>query len=219
MCDGTLNDLSTAEKFELLTAHANAWGNLETASRDKADILMGWGEPIAVSCNVMVFSRDGRWPGSPRREDGVLLPLEPCLDLLVLRIPSALRRVEAAHWVLPLPADTREVCIDASQDLLIYLRYEDSPVRSRARGGLPFLVFDRDDMFHACTLSTGAVHPLAEHGGSFRSWNGSWRFDPVNLCLCGDFVAACTRAYFISVWNWKTGQFVSDQVRVLTNPV
>jgi len=130
MCDSTLNDLSTAEKFELLTAHANAWGNLETASREKADILMGWGAPIAVSGNVMVFSRDGRWPGNPRRErndDGVLLPLEPCLDLLVLRVPSALRRVEAAHWVLPLPADTGEVCIDASQDLLIYLRYEDSP--------------------------------------------------------------------------------------------
>ncbi len=92
------------------------------------------------------------------------------------------------------------------------------PIRSCARGGLLFLV-DRDDMFHACTLSTGAVHPLAEHGGSFPSWNGSWRFDPVNICVCGDYVAAATRAYFISVWNWKTGQFVSDQVRVLTNPV
>jgi hypothetical protein len=58
MCDGTLNDLSTAEKLELLTAHADAWRNLKTAYREKADILMGWGELIAVSCNVM--SRDGR---------------------------------------------------------------------------------------------------------------------------------------------------------------
>jgi hypothetical protein len=56
MCDGTLNDLSTAEKLELLTAHADAWRNLETASREKADILMGWGELIAVSCHVL--SRD-----------------------------------------------------------------------------------------------------------------------------------------------------------------
>jgi hypothetical protein len=34
-----------------------------------------------------------------------------------------------------------------------------------------------------------------------------------NLCVCGDYVAAGTRLYFISVWNWKTGDLVSDQVR------
>ncbi len=130
MCDGTLNDLSTAEKLELLTAHADAWRNLDTASPENADMLMGWSAPIAVSCNVMVFSSGIKWPRNHRRrrnDNGaeVITQSEPRLDLLVLRVPSALRRIEAAHWVLPLPVDAREVCIDASQDLLIYHRYVD----------------------------------------------------------------------------------------------
>lgn len=62
------------------------------------------------------------------------------------------------------------------------------------------------------------MHPLTEHEGFFDMWNGSRRFDIFNLCVCGDFVAAGTRIFFISVWNWKTGQLVSDQVRILANP-
>jgi hypothetical protein len=134
MCDGTSNNISTAEKLELLTAHADAWRNLDTASPENADILVGWSAPIAISCNVMVFSRK-RWPGDHRRTRNVngaevIAQSKPRLDLLVLRVPSALRRVEAAHWVLPLPTPTHEVCIDASQDLLIYyyLRYVDFPL-------------------------------------------------------------------------------------------
>jgi hypothetical protein len=71
----------------------------------------------------------------------------------------------------------------------------------------------RDRKFHACTLSTGAVHPLVEHEGFFNLWHGTRNFDVFNLCVCGDYVAAGTRIYFISVWNWKTGRLVSDQVR------
>jgi hypothetical protein len=113
MCDGTSNDLCTAEKLELLTAHADAWRNLDSARPEKADMLVGWSAPIAVSCNVMVFSN----------HDNMKVARKPRLDLLVLRVPSALRRVEAAHWVLALPPRAREVCIDASQDLLIYIVY------------------------------------------------------------------------------------------------
>ena len=126
MCDGTSSDLSTAEKLELLTAHADAWQSLDTACPEKADILVGWGAPIAVSCNVMVFSRRSRQPENHRDkwDDGdaeVMALMGPRLNLLVLRVPSALRRVEAAHWVLDLPGNVSEVCIDASQDLLICL--------------------------------------------------------------------------------------------------
>jgi hypothetical protein len=122
MCDGTSNDLNTAEKLELLTAHADAWRSLDSACLEKADMLVGWNAPIAVSCNFMVFS--GGQPGDhPRKRDEVEVAPGPRLDLLVLRVPSALRRVDAAHWVLSLPADVDEVCIDASQDLLIYLLY------------------------------------------------------------------------------------------------
>jgi len=82
---------------------------------------------------------------------------------------------------------------------------------------LPFraLLSVRDCAFYVRTLSTGAVHPLVEHEGFFNLWNGSRRFDVFNVCVCGDFVAAGTRVYFISVWNWKTGQLVCDQVRLL----
>ena len=125
MCDGSSNNLSASEKLELLTAHADAWRSLESASPEKADILVGWSAPIAVSCNVMVFSRDSRQSEnySHRRDDDAEVAPDPHLDLLVLRIPSALRHVEAAHWVLALPVDVGEVSIDASQDLLIYLLY------------------------------------------------------------------------------------------------
>lgn len=128
MCDGTWSDLSTAEKLELLTAHADAWQSLDAARPEKADILVGWSTPMAVSCNVMVFSRRSRQPenhrGRWKDEDAEAMALMgPRLNLLVVRVPSALRRVEAAHWVLDLPGNVREVCIDASQDLLIYLSY------------------------------------------------------------------------------------------------
>ena len=125
MCDGTSSDLNTAEKLELLTAHAHAWQSLDTACPEKADILVGWSPPIAVSCNVMVFSRRSRQPENHRGkwddlEAAVMALMSSRLNLLVLRVPSALRRVKAAHWVLDLPGNVGELCIDASQDLLIY---------------------------------------------------------------------------------------------------
>jgi len=126
MCDGSSSDLNTAEKFELLTAHADAWQSLHTACPEKVDILVGWSAPIAVSCNIMVFSRRSSQPANHRgkwnEEDAEVMALMgPRFNLLVLRVPSALRRVEAAHWVLDLPGNVKEVCIDASQDLLICL--------------------------------------------------------------------------------------------------
>lgn len=128
MCDGTSSDLSTAEKLELLTAHADAWQSLDTARPEKANILVGWSMPMAVSYNVMVFFRHSRQPenhrGRWKDDDAEAVALMgPRLNLLVVRVASALRRVEAAHWVLDLPGNVRKVCIDASQDLLIYLSY------------------------------------------------------------------------------------------------
>jgi len=139
MCDGPSSAQSTAEKFDLLTAHAAAWQNLDSARPEKADLLVGWSAPRAVSGNIIIFSKDvprqaqARLHGHERERErahgdnaeqvGTWRPMEPSLDLLVLRVPSALRRIEAAHWVLPLPANTSGVCIDASQDLLIHLSY------------------------------------------------------------------------------------------------
>jgi hypothetical protein len=236
MCGGTSSDMSSAEKLELLTAHADAWQSLDTACPEKADILVGWSAPIAVSCNVMVFSRRslrprnhwGIWNDGNAELMMALTGLGP-LDLLVLRVPSALRRVQAAHWVLDLPVCAGEVCIDASQDLLIYLSYafffstlhpffaENETDHVRV-GVYPFggILF-RNRNFYPCILSSGASHPLAERGTYFGACDTSsyfWDCDTSSLCVCGDFVAGIRNIYFISVWNWKTGQHVSDQVRI-----
>ncbi|KAI0298773.1 hypothetical protein B0F90DRAFT_1730927 [Multifurca ochricompacta] len=174
--------ISTAEKMELLSAYASAWQNLSSAQPVKASMLIGWSAPVAVSANVVVFSK--RHNNNDNGGTG-----EPTLDLLVYRVPSALRQIECAHWTLSLPANVNELCIDVAQDLLIYVL---------------------DGTFHACMLSSGAAHPLVEHEGFFKMWSASRRFDVSNLSVCGDYVAAVTRTYFISVWNWKTGDLVSD---------
>jgi hypothetical protein len=133
MCDGLSNPLSKAEKLELLTTHAAAWRDLDSAVPGTADLAVGWSAPMAVSGNVIVFSKEVSRPAleygrdherrSEAMQVGLRPPMERHVELLVLRVPSALRRVEAAHWVLTLPADANEVCIDASQDLLIYVLY------------------------------------------------------------------------------------------------
>ena len=84
--------------------------------------------------------------------------------------------------------------------------------------GLGFTLFwvllFRDGIFYPCMLSAEVSHPLGEHGGYFGMEVGGWDSIVADLCVCGDFVAGITRVFFISVWNWKTGQLVSDQVRI-----
>jgi hypothetical protein len=132
MCDGASSTLTTAEKLELLAAHVTALQNFHLAQPEKVGLLVGWSAPRAVSGNILVFSRDSAHPsfsGHPpltqnhRGEHTLQVRTEPRLDLLVWRVPSAPRRIEAAHWVLGLPAGAGELCIDASQDLLIYVLY------------------------------------------------------------------------------------------------
>jgi len=138
----------------------------------------------------MIFFKDKSQAALSAYEGGEVQP-EPRQNLLVLRVPSALRRVEAAHWVLDLPASASELCVDESQDLLIYVL---------------------DCKFYVRVLSTGAVHPLVEHAGFFSLWkNGSRRCDVSDLTVCGDYIAAGTRVYFISAWNWKTGELISEK--------
>ncbi|KAF8461324.1 hypothetical protein DFH94DRAFT_789658, partial [Russula ochroleuca] len=161
-------DINTAEKLELLTAHAEAW-------QKKVDILVGWSAPLCRLVHVMVFFRDRLPENQTRKRDGNTgAALEPHLDLLVLRVPSTLRRVEAAHWMLTLPLN--------------------------------------ESHFYTCTLSTGKVILWRNMRGFFCMWNQS-RHDEVFIpCVYGDFIAVATVVYFISVWNWKTGQQVSEQV-------
>jgi hypothetical protein len=124
MCDDPSNKLSTAEKLDLLITHATAWQNLDSARPDKVDILVGCNVPLAVSCNIIVFSKD-IIQGVSGWDDAPIGDPEPLLGLLVLRVPSPLRGIDAAHWMLTLPPDVSSGCIrvDASQDLLIYPSY------------------------------------------------------------------------------------------------
>ena len=123
MCDDPSNKLSTAEKLDLLIAHATAWKNLDSVRPDKVDILVGWNVPLAVSNNIIVLAKDIMQGMSDGGDAAIGRPEPPCL--LVLRVPSALRRIDAAYWMLTLPPGVSSGCIrvDASQDLLLYPSY------------------------------------------------------------------------------------------------
>jgi hypothetical protein len=126
MRDGTPSArLSAAEKLGLLTAYAATWGSLDSVQPEKACMLVGLSAPMAVSGNVMVFSKVRSLDAhnhNHHRHGGEVGP-ELRLDLHVLRVPSVLRRTDVAHWVLDLPAEVNELCVDVSQDLLIYVLY------------------------------------------------------------------------------------------------
>lgn len=113
MCDGPRNGLSKAEKLGLLSAYVSAWGEIDAAKPEEVELFAGLGYPLDVSGNTLVFYKpvvQNKVPG-PHRE------------LMVCRAPSAIRRIELAHWVITVPFGITDICIDASQDLLIYFLY------------------------------------------------------------------------------------------------
>jgi hypothetical protein len=120
MCDEPRSRMTVAEKLELLTAHAAAWRRLHavTVQPEWVASLVGWRAPVAVSGNIFVFTRECK--GARCEHEAYAQPAEAHLDLLVVRVPSPLRRIEGAQWMLWLPESAGELCIDASQDLLIY---------------------------------------------------------------------------------------------------
>jgi hypothetical protein len=89
-----------------------------------------WKRARVFQINTYPLSRDLADRGALDDSDNKDTEVRPItqLDLLVFRIPSALRRIGAAHWVLSLPGYAGEVCADASQNLLIYVLYDISLV-------------------------------------------------------------------------------------------
>ena len=120
MCDEPRSRMTAAEKLELLTSHAAAWRRLHAVPAEWATALVGWSAPAAVSGNLLVFSRTCN-EAKGEHEVGAGAPAEVHLDLLVVRVPSLYRRIEGAQWRLWLPAGAGELCIDAAQDLLVYV--------------------------------------------------------------------------------------------------
>jgi hypothetical protein len=121
MCDETRSHMTVAEKLELLTAHAAAWRRLHAVRHEWVESLVGWSAPLAVSGNIFVFSRKCNDIRGEHEAVFPAAPVEPHLDLLVVRVPSPHRRVEGAQWMLWIPESEVELCIDAAQDLLVYM--------------------------------------------------------------------------------------------------
>src|SRR6266576_4480068 len=101
---GPRSSLGRMQCLEMLTAHGAAWRTLSWTGSTSVDTLIGWGEPVSVSGNVLGFPTN---LGIPNQE------------LLLLRAPSKLRNVTGKTWRIQLPHDNQDVCIDSAQDLLI----------------------------------------------------------------------------------------------------
>ncbi|KAI0261110.1 hypothetical protein BC834DRAFT_487989 [Gloeopeniophorella convolvens] len=95
------------DRLRLLDAHERAWRRLRWAEGATVPLLVGWRPPCAVSGGVLVFRRPGA--GAQVQE------------LLCVRTPSRLRGVELRCWKVRLPAEARDVCVDAAQDVLVYI--------------------------------------------------------------------------------------------------
>ncbi|KAF8498255.1 hypothetical protein F5888DRAFT_1694056 [Russula emetica] len=119
-------------------------------------------------------------------------PGMPNQELLLLRAPSRLRNVTGKTWRIQLPHDIHDVCIDSALDLLIcYCGFKS---------------------FHVRSLSTGGNHPRAQHIGIFNATN-TWLYRIGSMRVCGDnFAVASEQGLYISVWNWKSGEHISDFV-------
>ncbi|KAH9164650.1 hypothetical protein EDB89DRAFT_399439 [Lactarius sanguifluus] len=128
---GKDSPLLQIDRLRLLEKHEFSWRNLRWSESAAIPSLIGWQGPISVSGDVLVFRRPHRG-------------IETTRELLCLRTPSKLRGVDAGYWGLTLPAEARDICIDALQDLLIY---QCPSLRVRK-------------------LSTGEPHPAVSHEGT-----------------------------------------------------
>ncbi|KAI0261111.1 hypothetical protein BC834DRAFT_488017 [Gloeopeniophorella convolvens] len=186
MRDGAPSALGKAQRLAMLSAHTAAWRSLAPATSAPLDALAGWGTPVAVSGGVLAF----RAPARLKRD----VPDEG-EELLLLRAPSALRGVSMRRWTVALPRGTRDVCIDAAQDLLI--------------------CHSGTKTFHALSLSTGTPHPLAQRASPFEATN-SWRYRTGSMRLCGAHLAlASEQGLYISVFAWRSGAHISDFMAAL----
>lgn len=188
--------LGKIQCLEMLVAHEAAWRTLSWTGSTSVDTLIGWGEPVSVSGNVLCFRTNS---GMTRKE------------LLLLRAPSKLRNVVGKTWRIQLPHDTQDICIDAAQDLLVYRWCVTSICISPSSSSLP--PHSRFKSFRFCSLSSGRSHLLARHVGVINT-TSTWRYHIGSMRVCGDnFAIACEDGLYISVWNWKSGEHISDFVR------
>jgi hypothetical protein len=196
MQDGShFPSLGKVQCLEMLAAHETAWRTLLWTGSTSVDTLIGWGEPVSVSGNVLCFRTNS---GMPQKE------------LLLLRAPSKLRNVVGKTWRIPLPHDTQDVCIDAAQDLLICRWCVTSICIPPSSSSRP--LHSRFKSFRVFSLLLGRSHPFAQHVGVINA-TSTWQYRTGSMHVCGDnFAVACEQGLYISVWNWKSGEHISDFV-------
>ena len=127
MYDEPRSRIPVAEKLELLAAHTAAWRDLHTVTVQPEWVasLAEWSSPVAVSGNIIVFTRAACKGVNGEHEayahhTPTAPPTGAHIDLLVVRVPSQLCLIDGAQWMIWLPESVYKLCIDAAQDLLIY---------------------------------------------------------------------------------------------------
>ncbi|KAH9960328.1 hypothetical protein BC827DRAFT_410163 [Russula dissimulans] len=168
------SSLGKVQCLDMLAAYEAAWRTLSWSGNAPVEILIGWGEPVSVSGNVIAFPK----------------PDVPLKELLLLRVPSKFRDVTMKSWNVQLAHDVRDICIDSAQNLLV--------------------CYCGVKLFHICSLLSGEIHPLVRHVGVINP-TSSWKYRVGSMRVCGDHLAvASEQGLYISVWNWKSGEHISD---------
>ncbi|KAH9962343.1 hypothetical protein BC827DRAFT_1197761 [Russula dissimulans] len=180
MCDGSSSHVGPAERLDRLRRSQTSWKSTSwyqpacfPYSEKISPFLM------AQSGNLMMFH--------------TFISENRIGDLLLLRFPSELRGISEQQWYLDLSGDNIEsVCIDDSQDLLIFFSLPLGAIRVR-------------------TLSTGGVHPLTSAVDPIYSCGVIDEPGDFSLNVYNEFVAFLSNAvdFYILVLNWKTGDLVA----------
>ncbi|KAI0269992.1 hypothetical protein BC834DRAFT_582190 [Gloeopeniophorella convolvens] len=180
LCDGPVNEISTAERTNALQAYNKAWLELGWSSHD-------------------IIELSG--PGMPHFSDGIAVSLSSDRRALVVnQLPSRLRKLEAHCWTLTFDFVIAGFAVDASQDLVAIVPVSATPNASQWCESRILLR----------TLSAGESHPLTIPSGVLQLQDGrqpSLEEDTTNIC--GDHLGTVVyegSLGMLAIWNWKTGQ-------------
>jgi len=181
--------LEKIQCLEMLAAHETAWRALRWTGSTPVDTLIGWGEPVSVSGNVLCFRTN---PGMPRKNCFCAVPHPNCamwwerLGGFNFR-PIHRMSVSTLPRICSFVGDVlRGICILPSPSSL--------PLHCR---------------FKSFLLSLERSHPLAQYVGVINA-TSTWRYCIGSMRVCGDdFAVACEQGMHISVWNWKSAHIRS----------
>jgi hypothetical protein len=126
MQDGLSTDLcrNIAERLQRLRDHEAAWREMSWSDGGVIPHNAARDLPTAISGGVLAFLR---------HSDSESIPSGAGDRLFLLRVPSKLRGVPGDSWELNGLGEISNLCIDSSQDLLLFHRYVLSEALSNER--------------------------------------------------------------------------------------